>query len=156
MFHELSCHRVRMHVLEFLANFLFTPHIEVIKSGLPEARQIPVACCKCAARLPCRRATSASPEIPRDALLQHFQDNGGCALGGFADEQMNVVGHDHISDQQEFVAFTNFPQGLDEDVARSRRVEQRQPPITTEREEMKMAPSIVSLQTFRHNTNPHA
>jgi len=46
---------------------------------------------------------------PRDALLQHFQDNGGCALGGFADEQMNVVGHDHISDQQEFVAFTNFP-----------------------------------------------
>src|SRR6267143_3337006 len=145
-----------MHVLEFLANFLFTPHIEVIKSGLPEARQIPVACCKCAARLPCRRAAPASPEIPRDALLQHFQDFGWRALGAFADEQMNVVGHDHISDQQEFVAFTNFSQGLDEDVARSRRVEQRQPPITTEREEMQMAPSIVSLQTFWHKTNPHA
>src|SRR6266404_4895208 len=145
-----------MHVLELLANFLFTPHIEVIKSGLPEARQIPVACCKCAARLPCRRATSASPEIPRDALLQHFQDDAGCALGGFADEQMNVVGHDHISDQQEIIALTNFPHGLDEYFSRSPRVDQRNPSITTEREEMQMAPSIVSLQTFRHKTNPHA
>src|SRR5882762_1088052 len=45
--------RVRMHVLELLANFPFTPDIEVIESGLPEAWQIPVAFCKCEGRLHC-------------------------------------------------------------------------------------------------------
>src|SRR6202171_3639427 len=140
---------------------------EVIESGLPEARHIPVAFCKREAQLPCWRTVPAFPEIPRDALLQHFQDNGWGAFGGFANEQMHVIGHDHIRvrallgarrkfDQQEFVAVTNFPKGLNENIARSRRVEQRQPPIATKREEMQMAASVVTLQTFRHDTNPHA
>ena len=43
--------RVRMHVLELLVNFPFTPDIEVIESGLPEAWQIPVVFCKSEARL---------------------------------------------------------------------------------------------------------
>ena len=80
---------------------------------------------------------------------------------------MHVIGHDHIRvrallearrkfDQQEFVAFTNFTKGLNEDVARSRRVGQWQPPIATKREEMQMAASIVTLQIFWHDANPHA
>jgi len=108
---------------------------EVIESGLPEARHIPVAFCKREAQLPCWCAAPAFPEIPRDALLQHFQDEGWRGLGGFADEEMHVIRHDHIRvralpgarrkfDQREFVALTNFRKGLDEDVARSHRVEQ--------------------------------
>ena len=108
-----------MHVLKLLANFLFTPDIEVIESGLPEARQIPVVYCKLEAQLPCRRPTPTFPEIARHALLQHFQNNGWRALGGFADEQMHVIGHDHS-----------------EDVTLKRGVEQWQPPNAAEREKM--------------------
>ncbi len=151
MIHQLSCDRVRMHVVEFLANFPFTPDIEVVKSGLPETRQTPVAFRKCEAQLPCRPAAPASPEFPRDALLQHFQDNGWRALGGFADEQMHVIGHHHVSGQQEFVAFTNPAEGLHEEISRPHRVEQRQPPIATESEEVRISASIVAFQTFRHN-----
>jgi hypothetical protein len=63
-----------MHGLELLANFLSAPDIEVIESGLPEARQIPVVFRKSEAQLPGWRTAPAFPEIPRDALLQHSQD----------------------------------------------------------------------------------
>src|ERR1700730_13633464 len=96
-----------MHVVQFLTNFLTTPHIEVVESRLPEARQIPAAFCKREAQLPCWDTAPAFPEIPRDALLQHFQEKGWRGLGGFADEQMHVIRHHHISDQRDFVAFTN-------------------------------------------------
>ena len=96
---------------------------EVIESGLPEARHIPVAFCKREAQLPYWRAAPASPEIPRDALLQHFQDEGWRGLGGFADEEMHVIRHDHIRvralpgarrkfDQREFVALKIFARAL--------------------------------------------
>jgi hypothetical protein len=42
------------------------------------------------------------------------------------------------------------------EVPRPHGVEQRQPPIATEGEEMQMAASIVTPQTLRHDTNPHA
>src|ERR1700686_1628245 len=89
---------------------------EDIESGIPGGGRITVAFCKREAQLPCWCAAPAFPEIPRDALLQHFQDEGWRGLGGFADEEMHVIGHDHISDQRKLVAFTNFRKGLDEDI----------------------------------------
>src|SRR6266404_10011797 len=99
-----------MHVIEFLANFLFTPDIEIVEPRLPEARQI--------------RVTTSS-KIPRNALLQYFQGNGRRVLGGFADEQMYMIGHNHIAYERKFIAFTDFSEGLNEDIACSRRAEQR-------------------------------
>src|SRR6266853_5004769 len=123
MLYQLSCNRIRMHVVELLTNFLTTPHIEIIESGLPETWETPVAFCKREAQLPCWDAAPIFSEIPRDALLQHFQDKGWRGLVGFADEQMHVIGHNHISDQRDFVAFTNIRKRPNEDVARPHRVE---------------------------------
>ncbi len=38
MFDQLSLHRIRVHVLQFLPPFLLAPHIEVVKSPLPKMR----------------------------------------------------------------------------------------------------------------------
>src|SRR5713101_6129232 len=67
---------------------------------------------------------------------------------------MHVVGHDHVSDQQEFVALANLSQRVYEEVSRPDRVQQRQPPIATKREEVEMAAAVVALQSFRHKTTP--
>jgi hypothetical protein len=84
-----------MHVVELLANFLLTPDIVVMESGLPESRQSLLAFGKRQAQLLWCRAAPASAEIPRDALLQGFQHNRWRCLGGFADEQMHVIGHNN-------------------------------------------------------------
>src|SRR5260370_18099713 len=75
MLHQLSCDWIRMHIVKLLAKFLFAPKIEVIESGLPESRQISDTFCEHEAQLPCRRRASRSPQIPRNPLLQHLQDN---------------------------------------------------------------------------------
>jgi hypothetical protein len=69
----------------------------------------------------------------------------------FADEQMQVIGHNHVSHQQELVTFTNLPEGVHEEISRPPRLEQRQAPIATGREEVQISVSIVAFQTFRHN-----
>src|SRR6266849_8820899 len=156
MIHQFSRNRIPVHIVELLAKFLFAPNIEVIEPGLPESRQISDTFGKREAQLPCRRAASLSPQVPRDALLQHLQDNRWRVFLRLADEQMHVIRHNHVSDQQESVTFTNLAEGLDEEVSRPQGVEQRQPPIAAEREEMYMAVSVVALQTLRHDANPHA
>jgi hypothetical protein len=56
MAHKISGHRVRRRVFELLANFLFAPHVEVIESRLPEARQ--TACAF-------RKGQAQSPPVAR-------------------------------------------------------------------------------------------
>ncbi len=129
MLHQLSCNWIRMHIVKLLAKFLSAPNIEVIESGLPESWQISDTFCKREAQLPCRRTASLSPQIPRNPLLQHLQDNRWRGFLRLADEQMHVIRHNHVSDQQEFVTFTNLAKGLDEEVSRPQGVEQWQPPI---------------------------
>src|SRR5689334_11791035 len=143
-----------MHVFKFLANFLLAPHVEVIESGLPESRQTAVASCKRQAQLLRRRAAPASAEIARDALLQNFQNQRWRSFRSLADEQVHVIGHDHVSNQQEFVPLTNLAESLHEEISRSCCAEQRQPPITTEREEVQISPSMEAFQTFRHDKTP--
>jgi hypothetical protein len=125
MLHQLSRYRVRVHVFELLANFFLAPNIEVIESGLPETRKTFVPSCKCEAQLPCRRAPLASPEILRNALLQHFQNDRWRGLGGFADQQVHVIGHDHVADQQEIVSLTNLAESVHEEVSPLLGIEQR-------------------------------
>src|SRR6266571_4737292 len=136
MLHQLSCNWIRMHIVKLLAKFLFAPNIEVIESGLPESWHVPHTSRKREAQLRCRGTASPFPQIPRDALLQDLQDNRWRVFLRLADEQMHVIRHNHVSDQQELITFTNLAKGLDEEVSRPRGVEQWQPPIATKREEV--------------------
>jgi len=47
-------------------------------------------------------------QAARDTLLQDLQDGGRSPNGGFADQQMNVVGHDDVTGEREPVAIAHF------------------------------------------------
>src|SRR6267154_6512491 len=66
---------------------------------------------------------------------------------------MHMIRHDHVADQQKFIAFTNLPQRLHKQISRPHRLEQRQTAITAEREKMQITPAIVAPQFLGHKPN---
>ena len=64
----------------------------------------------------------------------------------FADQEMDMLGHEHVPNQCKSVPGTNLIQNLYEAVARTDGSEIRPPPIATEGDEMQVARSIKSPQ----------
>jgi hypothetical protein len=54
----------------------------------------------------------------------------------FADQKMNVLGHNHVSDNHELIATAHLLQHGQEQIATPRCAEQRLPPVTTAGDEM--------------------
>jgi len=67
-----------------------------------------------------------------------------------------VIGHDHVSNQQEFIPLTNLAESLHEEISRLHGAEQLQPSIATEREEVQIPAPMAAFQIFGHVQNPHA
>jgi hypothetical protein len=86
----------------------------------------------------------------RHALLQDLQDGGRSPDGGFAEEQMNVVGHDDVAHQGKLVAIAHLSQNLRKQIPRVRRARQGQSPIATAGDEVKMALPTPAMKSFRH------
>jgi hypothetical protein len=38
MIHQVSSHRIRIHILQFLSHLLLTPHVEIVEPSLPKRR----------------------------------------------------------------------------------------------------------------------
>src|SRR5882762_9283308 len=63
---------------------------------------------------------------------------------------MNMLRHDHITDELEVMPRADLVQNFHKLVTRPRRAEQRTPPIATEGNEMKIAAPVETLQTVAH------
>ena len=63
---------------------------------------------------------------------------------------MDVLGHDHIAHQGETIAVTHVIQNADENASGANRAQQRQSPVTTERDEMQMAVTVVADEFVGH------
>jgi len=150
MLHQLSLHRIGVHVFQLLFQLFLAPHIEIIKSPLPKGRFFRLAPVKRQWQLGTDRRSSPFQEDPRHFLLQDLQNLRGVFLGGFAHQQMHVFRHDDVSNQTEGMPSPNFIQRLYKAVPRSSCPEQRLSPITTERNEMKIALSIVPFKRIAH------
>ena len=101
-----------MHVLEFLHVLGRAPHIEIIKAQLPEPRPV-------------------MPNRPRTALFQHLHRQRRRAEFGFIDQKVNVLRHDHITDDDKAIPA----------------------PITTEGDEVEVSLTVVTLETAMHREN---
>ena len=75
-------------------------------------------------------------QAARHALLQDLHDGGRSALGRLAEEQVNVVGHDHIARERKPVTVADFTQNLHKQILGARRGQQGQPPVTAARNEV--------------------
>ena len=63
----------------------------------------------------------------------------------FADQEVNVLGHDHVTDDHELIAPAHLLQHSEQQVTTARRAEQRLPAITTAGDEMKVSGAVVAL-----------
>jgi hypothetical protein len=63
---------------------------------------------------------------------------------------MNVLWHHDITDQMKLHLVAHLPQLFHKNVSRVRRLQQRQPPVTTERNKMQMSFAVIPLQSRRH------
>src|SRR5712664_1038606 len=152
MLHESSHYRIRVHVLQFLFPLLVTVHVEIVEPWLPELRQLRDELRKSQGKLPLGRRPLLPPHLPGDALLEHLQHRRGSPLLWLADQQMHMIRHDHVAHQKESILSPNPAQFLDKQVFCSRYPEQRQPPVATERQKMKMTLPVVALQSLWHST----
>jgi hypothetical protein len=65
-----------------------------------------------------------------------------------------VIGHHHVSHQDDFVASANFAKRVDKDVSRPPSPQQRQSPVATESHEVELPLTKVAFQTFWHIQPP--
>src|SRR5258705_9228602 len=144
---------IPMHIVQFLLQFLLAPHIEVIEAALPESRRVRLRWSKAQSELRCRRFSTALSQNPGDSLLEHLQNFRGTTPLGFTKEQMNMLGHDYITDELEVMPRADLVQNFHKLVTSPRRAEQRTTTIATEGNEMKIAAPIETLQTVAHKTN---
>jgi hypothetical protein len=154
MFHQLSLHRIRVHVLQFLPPFLLAPHIEVVKSPLPKMRFRCLTSSERQRQLCAARSSSLLQQRPRDFLFQYLQNLRRILFCRLAQRQMYMLRHHHIPDQPELVPSANFIQDFHKPVPRPNRSKQRSPPITTEGNEMKIPLPVMPLERIAHPTKP--
>ena len=101
--------------------------------------------------------SGASAQPPRNALFQDLQDGRRRSFGWLADQQMNVLGHDHVSDQRKVKPAPHLAKDLYECVSRTDRAEQRQAAVATACDEVQVFLPVVAPQSFGHpkNQKPH-
>jgi hypothetical protein len=83
-------------------------------------------------------------------ILPSPQDLRRILLGGLANQQVHMLRHDHISNKTEGMSVADFIQDFYEMVSRPSRPEQWPPPITTERDEMQIAMSVMPFERVAH------
>src|SRR5262249_42530851 len=101
-----------MDMPKLLHTFAFTPNRKTIVAGLPEVRR------------------SRRLQLARGDLLEHLNDDGECVALRFADEQMNVFGHYHITGDVAAVPAPNSFEFALEGLSRCNRIENRHATIT--------------------------
>ena len=144
MVHQSSRNRVSMFVFQLLLHFLRASYIEIVETFLSKSRQLVLR--ERQLQLPRRLLSPSSPaELARNALLHRLQYSRRSAHRRLAHQQVNVVRHHHISDDGESVPLPHLAENPHDQVSRLCAPQKRQPPITTEGDEMQVAPAVVSF-----------
>jgi hypothetical protein len=86
----------------------------------------------------------------REALLDDLQDGGGVAHLGFADQEMEVLGHDHVSQDDEAILLASFFQDAQEEIATVGRAQPRPALVATTGDEVEVAGTVVSFEAAGH------
>ncbi len=76
-----------------------------------------------------------------------------CAFLGFADDQVHVFRHYHVAQQLESVPRAHLPEYLHKTITRTSRAQVRPAAITTKRDEVQIAASVMPLQRIAHGRN---
>src|SRR5271157_6417479 len=109
------------------------PHVEIVIASLPEV-------------CPVTNKTAGN------RLLDGLHGAGQRSVLRLADQQMHVLGHDHVTDEIEVVAPSALFQRDFKQVHRARTGQQWVTLIATEGDEVKLACFLIALQSARHRS----
>ncbi|SRR5579871_1251202 len=97
--HQSSLHRIAMHIPQLLYTLALAPDIKIVEPFLPYVWLF------LRPQLQLGRTSSLSPQYSAcEALLHHLHHRRGRAFRRFADQQMNVLGHHHVTHHHEAIA----------------------------------------------------
>jgi hypothetical protein len=156
MENQSSPDRVRVHVLQFLPQLLFTPHVKVVKTSLPEMFLFCTSTSKPERQLTSQKFSPSPTKGSRNLLLQHLEDLGWVAPLRFADQQMHMLRHHHKPQEQEIPFSSHAVKDSDKAFPRPHRSKKRSPPVTTKGHKVEIALAVKPLQRVAHERqNPH-
>ncbi len=146
---ESSLHRIGVHVVQLLHLLLFCEHDEIVKSRLPDVAMVesclpePIL-----THVGCR--SQFAQEAASEALFDGLHDFGWIAPLRFAEQQVDVLGHDHVTNYHEMVSPAYALQDMKQQVAILCSCEQRQSLITTGGNEMEISRTVVAMELVGH------
>src|SRR5882762_2164944 len=149
MIHQAALYRIGVHVIQLLSLLSPAIHIEIVKPRLPERPQRFTRRRKWQSQLPRARSLPFA-QLPCHAWFQFLQHYRGSALPQFADQQMHMLGHYHITDQTKSCCIAYSSQFFHQEVSRPRRFQQRQSLVTTESNKVQIALAVIAFKTRRH------
>src|SRR5258708_39990710 len=88
------------------------------------------------------RPLARAERAARDALLERLQRGGEVSAAWLVHQQVDVLGHDHVADDDETVTPARGFETAQEQIAATGRAEQRLAAITAERYEVKMSVAV--------------
>jgi hypothetical protein len=144
--HQSARDRIAMHVAQFLDALLLGPNVEVVEARLPEALGDGVWEKSHLQIFP----TPLPLYPPRDALLQCLDHGRKIIALGFADEKMNVLGHDDVADHGELIVAGGLFKSAEEHVAPRRLGEELPASVATERDEVQVVGTVVAFEAAWH------
>ena len=112
MLHKFLFHGISVHIVEFFLHLRLRVHVEIVIPSLPESSEPTVDFRKRKPELALSR-TLSSAHPARQSLLEHLNDLRRAARTGFAEQQVDVLGHDYVSHKSEPISPTDFLENLD-------------------------------------------
>src|SRR5579863_57332 len=134
-----------MHVAQFLHPLLFSKDHEVIEPMLPNMPFLPG--CGPHAVLPQVAVRTKFPQkTPRKTLFKRLHHDGRVGSLRLADQQMHMLGHDHISNHDKTIALADLFQYLEEQVAMLAAAQQGSSLIATGSDEVQVSGAVIAME----------
>ena len=136
-----------MHVAQFLHTLARCPDVEIVEALLPHVLR------RVLEEIGLRRMAVPPPlgqDAPRKTKFQSLHHDGRILLLRFADQQMNVFGHDDVADNDERIALADLLQHSQKQVPTARSAKQGLSTITTASDEVKVSSAVVAIEIVPH------
>jgi hypothetical protein len=146
---QSALHRVAVHVAQILHALPLGPNVEIVEAFLPD-----VSVFERAAPEPelARMAGDADlvEDAGGDALLENLHHGGERAAIGFAEQQVDVFGHDDVAVNDETVTLASFFEDGEEEITIAGVAEKRAALVATAGNEVEVVVAVVAFQAGGH------
>lgn len=138
-----------MHVARLLGALVPVPHDKIVEAPLPDTALLKNRVPQTSVRT-VQSLSEFLQQFAGVALLEHLQNDRMILFVRFGQEEVHMLRHDHISNDNNSVADSGFFEDAQEEVTTLRRTWQRTAMVTTEGDEVKTSGTVGAAKTGGH------